>query len=81
MPSSVETSTPPRTPTPIAPYSHIAKVGQFVAISGTAGVDPTTCQFAGPDVAAQTKQILESFRSCSRRRAPTSTTSFTSTSS
>jgi 2-iminobutanoate/2-iminopropanoate deaminase len=62
MPSSVETSTPPRTPTPIGPYSHIAKVGEFIAISGTAGVDPATGQFAGPDVASQTKQILESFK-------------------
>jgi len=62
MPSGVETSSPPRTPTPIGPYSHIAKVGQFIAISGTAGIDPTTGQLAGPDVASQTKQILESFK-------------------
>jgi len=62
MPSRVETSTPPRTSTPIGPYSHIAKVGQCIAISGTAGIDPTTGQFAGPDVASQTKQILESFK-------------------
>ncbi len=33
----VETSTPPGTPTPIGPYSHIAKVGQFISIGGTAG--------------------------------------------
>ena len=62
MAGKVETSTPPGTPTPIGPYNHIAKVGQFISIGGTAGVDPATGQLAGPDVAAQTTQILKSFR-------------------
>lgn len=62
MPPVVETSTPPHTPTPIGPYNHIAKVGDFIAIGGTAGVDPATGQLAGPDVGAQTRRILESFR-------------------
>ena len=58
----VETSTPPNTPTPIGPYSHIAKVGAFITIGGTAGFDPVTGELAGPDVASQTKRILQSFR-------------------
>jgi len=58
----VETSTPPNTPTPIGPYSHIAKVGTFITIGGTAGVNPATGQLAGTDVASQTRQILESFK-------------------
>lgn len=58
----VETSTPPNTPTPIGPYNHIAKVGSFITIGGTAGVNPATGQLAGADVASQTKQILESFK-------------------
>jgi 2-iminobutanoate/2-iminopropanoate deaminase len=57
----VETSTPSGTPTPIGPYNHIAKVGPFISIGGTAGVDPVTGQLAGPDVASQTRQILKSF--------------------
>ena len=57
----VETSTPPNTPTPIGPYNHIAKAGQFITIGGTAGVNPATGQLAGPDIYAQTKQILDSF--------------------
>ena len=61
MPYTVETSTPPNTPTPIGPYNHIAKVGQSISIGGTAGVNPATGQLAGPDVYSQTKQILESF--------------------
>lgn len=58
----VETSTPPGTPTPIGPYSHVAKVDRFIWISGTAGFDPATGELAGPDVATQTRRILESFR-------------------
>ncbi len=58
---TVETSTPPNTPTPIGPYNHVAKVAQFISIGGTAGVDPSSGQLAGPDVAAQTHQILRSF--------------------
>jgi len=61
MSPHVETSTPPNTPTPIGPYNHIAKVGQFITIGGTAGVDPATGQLVGPDIYSQTKQILQSF--------------------
>lgn len=58
---NVQTSTPADTPTPIGPYSHIAKAGPFITIGGTAGVNPATGELAGPDVAAQTRQILDSF--------------------
>jgi len=58
---SVETSTPPNTPTPIGPYSHIAKVDSLITIGGIAGVDPATGRLAGPDVQSQTRQILDSF--------------------
>jgi 2-iminobutanoate/2-iminopropanoate deaminase len=66
MLTKVETSTPPATPRPIGPYNHIAKVGPFISIGGTAGVDPATGELAGPDVAAQTRQILQSFRTMLR---------------
>lgn len=59
---TVETSTPANTPIPIGPYSHVAKVGPFISIGGTAGVNPATGQLAGPDVAAQARQILTSFQ-------------------
>jgi 2-iminobutanoate/2-iminopropanoate deaminase len=62
MTNTVETSTPANTPTPIGPYNHIAKVGQFISIGGTAGVNPSTGQLAGPDVYSQAKQILTSFQ-------------------
>jgi len=59
---NVETSTPLNTPTPIGPYSHIARVGQFITIGAIAGVDPATGQMAGNDVASQTQQIIHNFR-------------------
>jgi 2-iminobutanoate/2-iminopropanoate deaminase len=62
MKSRVETLTPPNTPTPIGPYNHVAKVGEHIWIGGTAGVDPATGLLAGDDVAAQTRQILQSFK-------------------
>jgi 2-iminobutanoate/2-iminopropanoate deaminase len=58
---NVETITPPNTPIPIGPYSHVATVGDSITIGGTAGVDPATGQLAGPDVASQTAQILRNF--------------------
>ena len=58
----VETSTPSGTPNPIGPYNHIARVGQFISIGGTAGVDPDSGQLAGSDVYLQAKQILTSFK-------------------
>jgi 2-iminobutanoate/2-iminopropanoate deaminase len=62
----VETSTPPGSPAPIGPYSHIAKVGSNITIGGVAGIDPATGELAGPDVAAQTSMIIDSFRTMLR---------------
>ena len=58
----VETSTPANTPAPIGPYSHIAKVGPWITIGGTAGVDPASGKLVGPNAFSQAKRILESFR-------------------
>ena len=60
--SRVLTSIPPNTSSPIGPYSHVAKVGEFITIGGTAGVNPVTGQLAGSDVHSQAGQILDSFK-------------------
>ena len=62
MTGKVETSTPKGTMAPIGPYSHIAKVGQFITIGAVAGVDPATGELAGSDVASQTRQIIDAFK-------------------
>ena len=58
---TVETSTPPQTPTPIGPYSHVAKAGSWITIGGVAGVDPATGELAGPDAGSQSRMIIDSF--------------------
>lgn len=57
----VITITPPGSPTPIGPYSHIAMVGNWITIGGVGGVDPGTGALAGDTVEAQTRQILQNF--------------------
>jgi 2-iminobutanoate/2-iminopropanoate deaminase len=58
----VKTSTPPDTPAPIGPYSHISMVGNSITIGGTAAFDPATGQLVAPDAYQQTKRILDSFK-------------------
>ena len=62
MPPTTETFTPPNTYEPIGPYSHVVRSGNFITISGTAGVNPLDGQLAGNDVSSQTRQILELFK-------------------
>jgi 2-iminobutanoate/2-iminopropanoate deaminase len=54
----IETITPNDLFKPIGPYSHIAKMGPFINISGTPGVDPQTGKLAGTDAYTQSQQIL-----------------------
>ncbi len=61
MPQKVETYTPDGTMAPVGPYSHIAKAGALITIGGVAGVNPATGELAGPDIASQTRQILNAF--------------------
>lgn len=59
----IETITPENMFKPIGPYSHLTKVGPFITISGTPGVDPVTSQIAGTDAYSQSKQIVKNFDS------------------
>jgi 2-iminobutanoate/2-iminopropanoate deaminase len=46
-------------PTPAGPYSPATIAGNLVFVSGQGGRDPSTNQLAGPDVEAQTEQVLK----------------------
>ena len=59
MAQKIEFLTPPGTMSPIGPYSHIAKVGEFITVGAVAGVNPQTGELAGPDIATQTVQVLD----------------------
>ena len=61
MSKKIELHIPSASPPLIGPYSHIAKVGQFISIGGIGGVDPGTGLLAGDDIYSQTCQILKSF--------------------
>ena len=61
MPPAVEFRTPEGVMSPIGPYSHVARSGDFIMIGAVAGVDPETNELVGPTVAEQTTQILDSF--------------------
>lgn len=58
---TVETFTPAGTPAPIGPYHHVARVGSWITIGGTAALDPDTGAIVGDDVGTQTRRILRSF--------------------
>ena len=45
---AVVTSTPQGAPSPIGPYNHVAKVGDWITIGGVAGVDPPRVNSPGP---------------------------------
>jgi len=59
----VEAIKPEKMFEPIGPYNHLTKVGPFITISGTPGVDPVTSQMAGKDAYSQSKQIIQNFSS------------------
>ena len=46
-------------PTPAGPYSPATIVGNLIFVSGQGGRDPATGKMAGPDVEAQTEQVLK----------------------
>src|ERR1051326_3739121 len=46
-------------PAPVGPYSPAVVLGNLVFVSGQAGRDPATGRLAGPDVDAQTEQVLK----------------------
>ena len=45
-------------PAAIGPYSQAIHAGDFVFVSGQLPIDPATGEFAGDDIAAQTRQSL-----------------------
>ncbi len=50
-------------PAAIGPYSQAVIAGNTIYVSGQLPIDPTTGEFAGADIAAQTRQALTNVRS------------------
>ena len=51
-----------KAPAAIGPYSQAVKAGNTVYVSGQIPIDPATGQFAGTDIASQTRQSLTNIR-------------------
>ncbi len=49
-------------PAAIGPYSQAVAAGDMVFTAGQVGMDPATGEFAGPDVATQTRQAMANLR-------------------
>ena len=50
-------------PAAIGPYSQAIQAGDFVYVSGQLPIDPSTGEFAGNDIASQTRQSLTNIKS------------------
>ncbi len=52
----------PNAPAAIGPYSQAVTAGNMTFVSGQLPIDPATGEFAGSDIAAQTRQSLSNIR-------------------
>lgn len=52
-----------KAPGAIGPYSQAVEMGNLIFVSGQLPIDPATGEFAGEDIASQTRQSLENIRS------------------
>ena len=51
-----------KAPAAIGPYSQAVKAGGMLYISGQLPIDPSTGEFAAPNIAGQTRQCLENLK-------------------
>ncbi len=51
-----------KAPAAIGPYSQAVKAGNTIFVSGQLPIDPATGEFAGEDIAAQTRQSLTNIK-------------------
>lgn len=59
---SLEAIKTDKAPAAIGPYSAGVKVGTTIHVSGQLPIDPTTGEFAGDDIASQTRQSLSNMK-------------------
>jgi 2-iminobutanoate/2-iminopropanoate deaminase len=62
MGHQVQPVSSPNLPSPVGPYSPGMIFDKLVFVSGQAGRDPATGRLAGPDVEAQTEQVLKNIK-------------------
>ena len=51
-----------KAPAPLGPYSQAVRVGDWLYLSGSLGIDPSTGEFVPGDAATQARKALENMR-------------------
>ena len=51
-----------KAPAAIGPYSQAVRLGDLIFTAGQVGIVPGTKEFAGPDIASQTRQVLQNIK-------------------
>jgi len=51
-----------KAPAAVGPYSQAIRVGNLIFTAGQLGLIPGTREFAGPDIASQTRQALQNIK-------------------
>jgi 2-iminobutanoate/2-iminopropanoate deaminase len=59
MPIEHEPIVSPNMPRALGPYSHVVRAGDFLFVSGQAGLDPATGSLAGETFESQARQAFE----------------------
>lgn len=59
---AIEAIVTDKAPAAVGPYSAATKAGNCIHVSGQLPIDPATGEFAGDDVAAQTRQSLTNIK-------------------
>lgn len=52
-----------KAPTPIGPYCHAVKAGNFIFLSGQVGVNPETGELVKGDIKKEAAQVMENLQS------------------
>lgn len=64
MPIEKQVISHPNMPKPYGAYSTAVRAGDFLFVSGLAGIVPTSGEKAGEDFATQARQAFENLRTC-----------------
>jgi 2-iminobutanoate/2-iminopropanoate deaminase len=58
----MKTVNTPNAPKPVGPYNQAVQTGGFIFVSGQLAINPKDGKLAAPDIAVQTRQVLENIK-------------------
>ena len=72
---AIEAIVTDKAPAAVGPYSAATKAGNCIHVSGQLPVDPATGEFAGDDIASQTRQSLTNVKNVLEAGRPSANSS------